>query len=178
MSDALDRLKSRKRPKVRQRDASLGSTSPDIQTYRHTDVDMSESQDIVPPETQDIKTSRQPDSPKNPAEQPSNNQTDPDSDISQSRHLSMQTSTLPSEDLQVKRSTFRMEEALTERLHTLCRQQKISREVLMEAMFEYMEAHPDALDQVLAVATEKNAHRQHIANRKRAEAMMQKFGGS
>ena len=70
-----------------------------------------------------------------------------------------------------------MEEGLTERLHSLCREQKISREVLMEAMFEYMEAHPEALKTVLGVAEEKNAYRQQIANRKRAEAMMQKFGG-
>jgi len=45
-------------------------------------------------------------------------------------------------------------------------------------MYEYMEAHPDAMNEVLAAAGEKNEYRQQLANRKRAESMMNKFGGA
>lgn len=127
MSDALDRLKNRKRPKVQQRDASLATEHPDIQISRHIDPIPAAPQKAV-------------------------------------------------EALQVKRSTFRIEAALLDRLHALCREKGISREVFMEAMFEYMEANPDALEQVLGVAISKNSYRQQVANRKRAEAMMEKFG--
>jgi len=80
--------------------------------------------------------------------------------------------------MQTKRSTFRMEADLIDRLHNFCRSQSISREVLIEAMYEYMEAHPDAMNEVLAAAGEKNEYRQQLANRKRAESMMNKFGGA
>lgn len=77
----------------------------------------------------------------------------------------------------MKRSTFRMEEGLTERLHALCRKHGLSREVFIEAMFEYVEADAQALAQVLTEADSKNDYRQQLANRKRAEAMMRKFCG-
>jgi RNA polymerase-binding transcription factor DksA len=48
--------------------------------------------------------------------------------------------------------------------------------VLIEAMYEYMEANPEALAQVVDSASQKHDHRQQLANRKRAEAMMSKFG--
>jgi RNA polymerase-binding transcription factor DksA len=48
--------------------------------------------------------------------------------------------------------------------------------VLIEAMYEYMEANPEALTQVVDNASQKHDHRQQMANRKRAEAMMSKFG--
>jgi len=47
---------------------------------------------------------------------------------------------------------------------------------MIESMFEYMEQDPEALTQVIEVAESKNAHRQQIANRKRAKAMIEKFG--
>jgi hypothetical protein len=38
------------------------------------------------------------------------------------------------------------------------------------------EANPEALAQVVENASQKHDHRQRLANRKRAEAMMSKFG--
>ncbi|PZV01120.1 MAG: CopG family transcriptional regulator [Leptolyngbya sp.] len=75
-----------------------------------------------------------------------------------------------------KRSTFRLDAELIERLHNFCRHQGLSREVLIEAMYEYMEANPAALAQVVENASQKHDQRQQLANRKRAEAMMSKFG--
>ena len=159
MNDALDRLKKRARPKVSTRDASLTSRSQDIQTPRHTES-TAPSVEAVPVTI--LKPHLEPVTP----------------DISESRHTDIETSTPPDPELQTKRNTFRMEADLIDRLHAFCRRQGLSREVLIEAMFEYMEAHPDAMGTVVARASQKHEYRQQLANRKRAEAMMQKFGGS
>ena len=158
MSDALDRLKQRSRPKVTPRDASMTSTPQDIQTPRHTEVQTT-------PEVSNIP-------------QPATSQTSTGLEVSESRHTDIGTYKNLEAELETKRSTFRMEANLIDRLHTLCRHQGISREVFIEAMFEYVEAHPEALEQVLGEADQKNDYRQQLANRKRAEAMMQKFGGA
>ena len=155
MPDALDRLKKRNRPKVPPRNTSL-SSSPDIQTSGHIDKGL--------PQPKDIQTSST--SPPDLAE------------ASKSRHTDIKTSTPLEDELQTKRSTFRLEATLIDRLHSFCRTQGLSREVLIEAMFEYMEEHPEALSQVVVKAANKHEYRQQIANRKRAEAMMQKFGGA
>ncbi len=155
MPDALDRLKRRNRPKVTPRDASL-SSSPDMQTSGHTEQES--------PQPKDIKSS---------------GITTPNlTEGSKSRHTDIKTSITLEDELKTKRSTFRLEAALIDRLHSFCRTQGLSREVLIEAMFEYMEDHPDALNQVVTEASNKHEYRQQIANRKRAEAMMQKFGGT
>jgi hypothetical protein len=152
MNDALDRLRNRNRPKVQQRDASLTASSLDTQAAEHPDVLTARPATIktVMPRPADIPTS----SP-----------------------LDSQVSGKLDDELQVKRSTVRMEAALTERLHELCRQYGLSREVFIEAMFEYVEADVGILTQVLNEADLKNDYRQQIANRKRAESMMRKFGG-
>lgn len=90
-----------------------------------------------------------------------------------SRHIETET---PLKDLEVKRSTFRLEVGLINRLHQHCKENGISREVLIESMFEYIEANPGAMAQVMEKAEEKNDYRQQLANRKRAQAMMDKFG--
>lgn len=157
MSDALDRLKNRKRPRVAPRDASLASTHQDTQTSRHTDSSAETA----------------PDEPTAAVESPPERSYP---GISESRHTDIETPTPLEDELQTKRSTFRMEADLIERLHAFCRRQGISREVLIEAMFEYMEAHPEAMGPVVAEANLKHDHRQQLANRKRAQAMIEKFG--
>ncbi|NEO34575.1 MAG: hypothetical protein F6K36_30125 [Symploca sp. SIO3C6] len=155
MPDALDRLKKRNRPKVPPRDTSL-SSNLDIQTSRHIDKESPQSEDIQ------ISSTSSPDL----------------TETSKSRHTDVKASTLLEDELQTRRSTFRLDATLIDRLHSFCRTQGLSREVLIEAMFEYMEDHPDALSQVVVEAGNKHEYRQRIANRKRAEAMMQKFGGA
>ena len=189
MSDALERIKKRQRPKVAPRDTSLTSQPsrfPDIQTSRHTDSETYKVSDasnppplhpeVETPLEQDIKASRHIDSQSSPVHSAVTTQRH--TDIQASRHTDIQTYKSLDDEMQTKRSTFRLEAALIDRLHIFCRQQGLSREVLIEAMYEYMEAHPEAMDQVVAAASEKNEYRQQIANRKRAESMMSKFGGS
>jgi hypothetical protein len=87
-----------------------------------------------------------------------------------SRHLQFKPS------LQTRQSTMRLEEGLSDRLQGVCRDNGLSREVLIEALFEYSESHPEILREVLIEAKAKNEHRQQIANLKRAKSMMKKFG--
>ena len=136
-SDALERLKSRSRPNVPSRDATLimTPTSVDISTSRNLDLQTSISS----------KTQR------------SNSQEN-------------------EPPLQTKQSTLRLGVGISDRLQNLCRENGICREVLLEAMFEYCEGNPDALQAVLGEAKKKNEHRQSIANQKRAKSMMQRFG--
>jgi hypothetical protein len=81
------------------------------------------------------------------------------------------------QDLETKQSTLRLEAKVSDHLQTLCREQGICREVLIEAMFEYCQTHPKVLSAVLTKAKDKNDYRQEIANRRRAKSMMEKFGG-
>lgn len=162
MSDALDRLRQKNRPKVQPRNTKVVQESQDIQTSRHIDARKPEEAEAI--EEREILPL-------------------PSEDIQMSRHIENKTSIHPlsdvseaMEDIEVKRSTFRLEVGLIGRLHRLCQDNGISREVMIESMFEYMEQNPEALDQVVEVAEAKNALRQQLANRKRAKAMIEKFG--
>ncbi|MEP0909125.1 hypothetical protein NC969_26740 [Leptolyngbya subtilissima ST-M1] len=178
MSDALDRLKQRQRPKVAPRDASLISKPQDVQTPKSQDIQISrhiEDEGMavdagVPGLLEPVK-SRHTDIQMSEALNTgiavgASRHTD----IQASRHIEIES------EPPTKRSTFRLEADLIERLHTFCRHQGLSREVLIEAMYEYMEANPEALAQVVENASQKHDNRQQLANRKRAEAMMSKFG--
>lgn len=78
--------------------------------------------------------------------------------------------------LETKQTTLRLEIGISDRLQNLSRDNGICREVLIEAMLEYCEANPEALQTVLGEAQVKNEHRQSIANQKRAKSMMERFG--
>jgi hypothetical protein len=99
-------------------------------------------------------------------------------EVSNSRYPEVETSTLMDiEKFDTKQSTLRMEAGLSDRLQTLCRHEGICREVLLEALFEYFETHPESKQEILSSAQAKNEHRQQIANLKRAQSMMKRFGG-
>lgn len=189
MSDALDRLKQRKRPKVQPRSTQVSQPTVDISTHRHIDVESPEttgSQPFPPDLSEDIQIYRHIDPKASQSSEVADSQPvlpKRSEDIQMSRHTDLKTSqSLPSvdaeirEELEVKRSTFRLEVGLISRLHRLCQDNGLSREVMIESMFEYMESNSEALTQVLQVADAKNIRRQQIANRKRAESMIKKFG--
>lgn len=106
-------------------------------------------------------------------------------DISISRNLEVEVSSIQEGQtsqsleadqlLKTKQTTFRLEQGVSDRLQNLCRENGICREVLIEAMFEYSEANPEVLQQVLSEARNKNEQRQQIANLKRAKSMMERF---
>lgn len=182
MSDALDRLKQRQRPKVAPRDASLTSRPQDIQLSRHTDAQASICSDTQTSryiEAREAKASMAGLSEVVESRHIDIQVPTPLASVrgsTASRHTDMQTPKPLEDEPAIKRSTFRLEADLIERLHSFCRQRGLSREVLIEAMYEYMEAHPEALAQVVEQASQKHDHRQQLANRKRAEAMFSKFG--
>lgn len=170
MSDALDRLKRKNRPKVQPRSTQVSTASavisnpessdPQPSTYP-SDSSASRHIDIEATETAQAPSTTVP--------------AVPSRDRLETGHIESQTSRVI-EDIDVKRSTFRLEAGLISRLHRKAQDHGISREVLIEAMYEYVEAHPEAMAQVLSQAALKNEHRQQLANRKRAQAMIEKFG--
>lgn len=78
--------------------------------------------------------------------------------------------------IQTKQTTMRLEVKVSERLSTICRANELSREVFLEALFEYYEVDPDAWNKILVEAKIKGEQRQNLANLKRAQSMMQRFG--
>lgn len=91
-------------------------------------------------------------------------------------NLNQDTETSRYQDLKTKASTIRLEETIATELAQLCREENISREVLIEAIFLYCQNHPSVLEAVLEKARTRNEHRQEISNRKRAQTMMKRFG--
>ncbi|MCT7953399.1 hypothetical protein NG798_26725 [Ancylothrix sp. C2] len=108
-------------------------------------------------------------------------------DIEVSQHIDTHKSTKPTEPkkqeslpsgeagLKTKQSTLRLEAQLSERLSQITHANNLSREVLIEAMFEYYETDGEAWQKILAVAKKKADIRIEIANQKRAKSMMQRY---
>jgi hypothetical protein len=155
MSDALERLKQRSRPTVPNRDASLSPAlstlpTPDTSTSRNLETEIPSTQEPSTPIATNIQTPAQP-------------------------ALQKPASLEIEEPLKTKQSTLRLEQGMSDRLQEICRTHGICREVLIEAMFEYCESYPEAMQTALAEAQVKNERRQQLANLKRAQSMMQRF---
>ena len=93
-------------------------------------------------------------------------------DISTSRYPESNTQ---EPEIKTKQSTIRLEAELSHRLSEVCKSNGISREVLIEALFEHYESNPKAWDAIITLAKTKNDQRMRNANLKRAKSMMQKF---
>lgn len=94
----------------------------------------------------------------------------PDNKVSDAEALN------PANTLATKQSTMRLEAEISDRLQAVCRSNGLSREVLIEALFLHCEADANAWQSVIATAKKRAEHRQHIANLRRAQSMMEKFG--
>jgi hypothetical protein len=77
--------------------------------------------------------------------------------------------------LKTKQSTLRLEAELSDRLSDVCKSNDISREVLIEALFEHYQANPEAWQVILAEAKRRAQYRMQVANIRRAKSMMQRF---
>lgn len=76
---------------------------------------------------------------------------------------------------EVKQTTLRLEKTIAQELATLCRQEGICREVLVEALWIQAQGQADFLKTVLPLAQERQKQRFQVANQKRAQAMADKF---
>ena len=166
MNDALERLRQRKRPTVPNRDTSLTSTSSDISTSRQQEHEISNFPDLSQTNDQLVGV------------QPSHGLASDSRDTQESRHLDSEISRQEVTALETKQTTLRLEADLSSRLQSMCRDREICREVLVEAMFEFCESNPDILEQIMPVAQQKNEHRQQLANLRRAQSMMKRFGSA
>lgn len=96
-------------------------------------------------------------------------------DISIPRYLEVEKP-LEEAEVKTKQTTIRLETEVSNRLSEVCKSNSISREVLIEALFEYYETDPNAWNKIITQAKSKNEKRMRNANIKRAKSMMQKFG--
>lgn len=152
-NDALERLKQRQRPTVPARDASLSPTTTDNLISAFVDT----------------STSRYLETDKHQFSQFRENP-------SVSEHLEVNQPQTSVEPIKTKQSTLRLEAQLSDRLSTVCRENGISREVLLEALFQYYESEPEAWKTIINEAKRRGKQRQQLANFKRAQSMMQRFG--
>ncbi len=97
-------------------------------------------------------------------------------DTSIARYLESEVFTKPPlDELKTKQSTIRPESAISERLQEVCRANGLSREVLIEALFNHYESDPETWQAILAEVKQKAEYRQKIANYRGAQSMMQQF---
>jgi hypothetical protein len=182
-NDALERLKKRQRPNVPSRDASLSSPSQDISTSRYQDTEISRDQDSEISGDQDSEISGDQDSEISrdqdseiSRDQDSETSRDQDSETSRDQDTDTEISGKPPEQLLTKQSTLRLEASLSQRLSEVCQDNGLSREVLIEALFEHYSNDPEAWQAILAEAKRRGERRMQMANLKRAKSMMQRFG--
>jgi predicted DNA-binding protein len=189
MSDALERLKNRKKPQVTTRDSSIESHPSDT-----IEIDQDESQanlstitstltdtfnsgylDIENLELDKIRDDQQ------HSDLSIHEKQNHTAQVKISTHLDTLKSTTPdvqiseTPDMPTKQTTIRLEVNLSSRLTHLANNTGLCREAIIESMFEYMETHGEAQEIILQEAQEKNSMRQQIANYKRAKSMMKKF---
>lgn len=88
-------------------------------------------------------------------------------DIEKPKHL----------DIETKQTTIRLEVALSQRLTQSANGLGVCREALLEALFEYWEDNSAVKEVITQAALEKHELRQQVANYRRAQSMMKKFGG-
>lgn len=96
-------------------------------------------------------------------------------DTSTSRYPDTQNAPTQPELLETKQSTLRLETGLSKRLSEVCKANDISREVLLEALFEHYEADPEVQAAILAEAKRRAEYRMQVANIRRAKSMVQRF---
>ena len=82
------------------------------------------------------------------------------------------------EGIETKASTMRLEANLAQEMTLYCKQNGISREVLVEAMFAYLQQKQEAREIIEADAKARASKRQEASNRRRAKTMMQRFGAN
>ena len=75
-----------------------------------------------------------------------------------------------------KQMTLRLEDTIAQQLKALCQEQGISREVLIEALILQCDKDSALMNKVVKAAKIRHKQRLLLANHRRAQSMMQKFG--
>lgn len=77
---------------------------------------------------------------------------------------------------EVVRRTIRIEEELDYELDRLCRKEKITREVFLEAAYQVCENHPEILAEVIENARERYQRRKSVGELRKLKTLSQKHG--
>lgn len=79
-------------------------------------------------------------------------------------------------EIQTKQTTMRLEQSISDLLQQICREHNVSREVLIEALLKEFDGNKQIQRSVLTEAQSRHDQRMQLANRKRAQTMIEKFG--
>ncbi len=78
-------------------------------------------------------------------------------------------------EFETVRNTTRIESTVDKALRSLCLKRKITKETWFEAAYLYLSDHPDAMDEVMELASERLLERKQIADHRRAVAMQKRL---
>ena len=72
-----------------------------------------------------------------------------------------------------KQITARLESELKKRLDDSCKANEVTRETLFEALFVYLESHPEQQEEIFSEAKQRHTMRSKLGVRRRAQAMLE-----
>ena len=79
------------------------------------------------------------------------------------------------DDFETVRNTIRIESVVDESLRQLCHEERLTKEIWLEAAYLFLIERPDELAEVNKIAQERLESRKAIADRKRAKTMQERF---
>lgn len=156
MTDAFDRLKKRSRPSVPPRNTSLIQPQTDSTTNNDT---ITETQNNSMTEMQNSTITKI--------------QNDEMTEVSHSTFTTKEEVSQIEGD--VIRRTLRIDEKIDYELEKICRQEKITREVFLEASFEICQANPAFLALVIQEATTRYQQRKKRGELRKLKTLTQKL---
>ena len=162
--DALERLRNKAKPTVQNRDLSA---IPSVNNNRDKKSDSVEEKEKQDDKNISISNSSSLDIEIHIIQEASTTEPSHDKTFKKSYPDSM--------EIKTKQSTVRLEERISQKIARKCREEKISREVFLEALFVYFENHKSIHSKVLQEAKKRDAKRQKIANYRRAKSMISRF---
>lgn len=167
MSDAFNRLHKKRRPAVPPREDNLVKN----QNRQESEVNESDHELEQNDKENEVKYSSI-----------ESKQNDQKTEISHSSIESKQNNenttaeTTPPEKLpEVVRRTIRLEKEIDSELEQLCRNQKITREVFLEAAYQLCETNPEWFAKVLEIAQERYAQRKTAGELRKLKTMENKL---
>jgi hypothetical protein len=103
-------------------------------------------------------------------------------DIKTSRHQKLKISNpdhspLPinPDEFETVRNTTRIECNIDRALRSVCQKHKITKETWFEAAYLYLAGQPDAMDEVIELASQRLSERKQIADHRRAVTMQKRL---
>lgn len=171
-TNALERLMNRQKPIVPSRSDVVNEINPqNSTTLSGQDTNISRNQELTTSKCQDSKTFRHQDFTTSKLED-TNTSTHQDSILSTHQQTSI---SINPDEFETVRNTTRIESNVDQALRNFCQQNKITKETWFEAAYLYLSQQPEAMDEVIELASQRLSERKQIADHRRAVAMQKRL---